>query len=53
MTELHCRHLKSDIDQYINSTMEKMVDKKALAKEMVDKWSVKPSLAEKMAGKAV
>ena len=48
MTELHCRHLKSDIDQYIKSTSEKMVDKMALVKKMVDKWSIKPSLAEKM-----
>ena len=48
MTELHCRHLKSDIDKYINSTMEKMVDKAALTKEMVDKWPIKPSLAEKL-----
>ena len=48
MTELHCRHLKSDIDQYIKSTSEKMVDKTALVKKMVDKWSIKPSLAEKM-----
>ena len=31
MTELHCRHLKSDIDQYVNSTTEKMVDKKVLS----------------------
>ena len=48
MTELHCRHLKSDIDQYVSSTTEKMVDKTTLVKEMVDKWSIKPSLAEKM-----
>ncbi len=25
-----------------------MVDKSAIAKEMVDKWSIKPSLAEKL-----
>ena len=48
MTELHCRHLKSDIDQYINSTTEKMVDKTTLAKKMVDKWPIKSSLAEKL-----
>lgn len=48
MTDLHCHHLKSDIDQYIKSTSKKMVDKAVLAKEMVDKWSIKPSLAEKM-----
>ncbi len=50
MTALHCRHLKWDIDQYVNSTTEKMVDKTTLAKEMVDKWSIKPSLAEKLVG---
>ena len=48
MMRIHCRHLKSDIDQYIISTTEKMVDKSALTKEMVDKWSIKPSLAEKL-----
>ena len=48
MTRLHCQHLKADIDQYIESTSEKMVDKTALQKGMVDKWSIKPSLAEKL-----
>ena len=38
MTRLHCQHLKVDIDHYIDSISEKMVDK----------WSIKPSLAEKM-----
>ena len=28
---------------------EKMVDKQALRKKMVDKWSIKPTLAEKLA----
>ena len=36
MTELHCRHLKSDIDQFIASTTEKMADKSTLIKKMVD-----------------
>ncbi len=49
MTELHCRHLKSDIAQYINSITDKMVDKTTWKKKMVDKWSIKPSLAEKLA----
>ena len=48
MTRHHCQHLKADIDHYIESTSEKMVDKTALQKGMVDKWSIKPSLAEKM-----
>ena len=48
MTRLHCQHLEADIDHYIESTSEKMVDKQALKQKMVDKWSIKPSLAEKM-----
>lgn len=49
MTTLHCRHLKRDIDQFIKSTAEEMVDKYDFEKEMVDKWSIKPSLAKKLA----
>ena len=48
MTRLHCQHLKADIDHYIESTSEKMVDKQDLMQKMVDKWSIKPPLAEKM-----
>ena len=48
MAELHCRHLQTDIDQFVVSTTEKVVDKTILKKEMVDKWSIKPTLAEKM-----
>ncbi len=48
MTELHCRHLKSDIDQYRRSIAEEMVDKSDFVQEMVDKWSIKPSLAQKL-----
>lgn len=48
MAALHCRHLQTDIDQYVKSTSEKMVDKSNLKQEMVDKWSIKPSLAEKL-----
>ncbi len=49
MATLHCQHLQTDIDQYVKSTSEKMVDKSASKQEMVDKWSIKPSLAEKLA----
>jgi Fic family protein len=49
MAALHCRHLQTDIDQYVKSTSEKMVDKSNLKQEMVDKWSIKPTLAEKLA----
>ena len=48
MTRLHCQHLKADINHYLVSTTDKMVDKQVLTQEMVDKWSIKPSLAEKM-----
>ena len=47
MTELHCAHLKHDIDRYVKSV--ELVDKTDYVKEMVDKWSIKPSLAEKLA----
>ena len=48
MTHLHCQHLKADIDHYIESISGKMVDKLDSKKKMVDKWSIKPSLAEKL-----
>ena len=48
MASLHIQHLKTDIDQYLNSTSEKMVDKQTLRQKMVDKWSIKPTLAEKL-----
>ncbi len=48
MAALHAQHLRSDIDQYVNSVPEKMVDKTVLRKKMVDKWSIKPTLAEKL-----
>ncbi len=47
MTELHCSHLRHDIEQYIQSA--EVVDKTDLIKKMVDKWSIKPSHAEKLA----
>lgn len=57
MAKLHCRHLQYDIAQYIRSTTDQMcptyspqmVDKVVLQKQMVDKWSIKPSLARKLA----
>lgn len=39
----------NDIDQFLQTSGEKMVDKVQIAQEMVDKWSIKPSLAEKLA----
>ena len=40
--------MKTDIDQFTQSTGEKLVDKQELQKEMVGKWSIKPSLAGKL-----
>ena len=61
MTILHCQHLQTDIDQFVRSTSDhllplgrkksttkEMVDKSTLRQGMVDKWSIKPFLAEKM-----
>lgn len=48
MASLHCKHIKYDIDTFISSIADKMVDKHDFAKEMVDKWPIKPSLADKL-----
>ena len=48
MARHHCQHLQSDIDQFMKSVASNMVDKQGLKQKMVDKWSIKPSLAEKM-----
>lgn len=37
MAKLHCEHLQQDIDHFLISTSEKMVDKTAIQQEMVDK----------------
>lgn len=49
MARLHCAHVKKDIEQYLASFTEKVVDKAEIQQKMVDKWSIKPSLAEKLA----
>ena len=49
MAKLHCEHLQQDIDQFLLSTSEEMVDKTEIQQEMVDKWSIKPTLAGKLA----
>lgn len=49
MTQMHCAHLRQDIDQFIASVMPEMADNDSLMHEMVDKWSIKPGLASKMA----
>lgn len=51
MLNLHAKHLQREIEQF-NASMsdnnEKMVDKSLLMQKMVDKWSIKPTLAEKL-----
>lgn len=49
MTRLHCAHVKKDIDQYLASVTDKVVDKFEIHQKMVGKWSIKPFLAEKLA----
>lgn len=49
MAKLHCEHLQQDIDQFLRSTAEEMVYKTAIQQEMVGKWSIKPTLAGKLA----
>lgn len=49
MSRLHSQHLRYDIDQYIKSVATELVDKHDFEKELVDKWSIKPSLADKLA----
>lgn len=51
MLNLHAKHLQREIEQFKASMSEnngKMVDKSLLKLKMVDKWSVKPTLAEKL-----
>lgn len=51
MIKLHVQHLRTEIKQYeksIGENEEKVVDKSAMIQKMVDKWSIKPSLTEKM-----
>ena len=49
MAKLQCDHLNLDIDQFLMSTSKKMVDKKGIQRNLVDKWSIKPTLAAKLA----
>ncbi len=51
MLNLHAQHLQREIEQFkasMSENNEKMVDKSLLKLEMVDKWSVKPTLADKL-----
>ena len=51
MLNLHAKHLQREIEQFkasMSENNEKMVDKSLLKLEMVDKCSVKPTLADKL-----
>ena len=48
MARLHCKHLQADINQFVQSTEANVVDNEHLKSEMVDKWSITPSVAGKM-----
>jgi len=53
MYRLHCEHLQYDIDQFLQSSGEKMVDKQQIMQDLTRKWSIKPSLADKLADMVV
>ena len=51
MLNLHAKHLQREIEQFkasMSENNEKMVDKSVLKQKMIDKWSIKPTLAEKL-----
>ena len=51
MARHHCQHLQADIDQFMRSTSGRLLPsgrKKSISEEMVDKWLIKPTLAEKL-----
>ena len=48
MVQHHCRHLTTEIENYRKSIEDVVVDKERLKEEMVDKYSIKPSLSEKL-----
>jgi len=49
MHRLHCEHLQYDIDQFVASMSEKVVDKKEFVRELVDKWSITIKVADNLA----
>lgn len=49
MAKLHVEHLKQDIENFIACVSPEMVDKQAIMKEIIEKWTIKPKQAEKMA----
>lgn len=49
MTKLHLKNLKHDIETFLKSAAPEMADKDKFVREMIEKWSIKPTIAEKMA----
>ena len=49
MARLHIANLKHDIDQFTASVGTEVVDKLAIQRKMVDKWSISFDLADKLA----
>lgn len=49
MSRLHCQHLKNEIDQFMASMTDGMVDKSKMVEQMMGKWSITPALANKLA----
>jgi Fic family protein len=48
MARQHIDHLRTDIDQYLTTISAEMVDKAKMRQKMVDKWSIKSILADKL-----
>lgn len=49
MHQMHIEHLLYDIDHYQSMDVHIMADKREIMQELVGKWSIKVSLAEKLA----
>lgn len=49
LVQIHCRHLESDINNYVKSISLDVADKTKIVCEMADKWLINPVLADKLA----
>ena len=49
MAQIHCKHLESDINNYVESISLDVADKTKIVCEMADKWLINPVLADKLA----
>ena len=48
MAQTQCQHLQAEINQYQKIIASDTLDRQKIKAEMVDKWAIKPSIAEKM-----